>query len=600
MKQFIKMVFASCLGVILASVVAMILFFFVVVSAITASISAFTSREDTSVFQVERGSILEIVPGGVISESKADNPFAAFLPGKRDSEGMLTLSEIKKAIRTAAEDQNIEAIYIDFSGVGMGYATAQEIRQELESFKKSGKMIFTYADVLSDKSYYLASVADKIYMNPEGMLPMMGLSRQVMFYTGPLQKLGVEMQIFKVGTFKGAVEPFVLKKLSEPNRLQLQEYINGLWDNVADAIVASRGINRDSLEVFVNRGYGMGSIRKAVEYGLVDSLMYSLDVEPMLAERYTGERDKELYNGVTVSQYLRSKSARHVSKGDAIGVVIAEGEIRESTGEFENATIIDMDVAKKLRELAEDDDIKAVVMRVNSPGGSAFLSEQIWKEVNDLQAKKPIVVSMGDYAASGGYYISCAANKIFADPTTLTGSIGIFGQFPNFTGAANKIDLTMDVVKTHELSDLGNTLRPMTDKEKAVIQNMVERGYELFKKRVADGRGMTVAQVDSVGQGRVWLGQKAIELGLVDKLGTFEDAVEEAARLAEVDKYYLYYPKSDKKEWWMKLVGGYSDVKANLFDSLLSPEEQKFLNAIRKAQRTTGILAMPEIDITEQ
>ncbi|MDO4790544.1 MAG: signal peptide peptidase SppA [Porphyromonas sp.] len=599
MKQFFKMVFASCLGVILASIVAMILFFFVVVSAITASISAFTSSEDSSVFQVKHNSILEIVPSGQVSDTKEDNPFAAFIPASKGSDAQLTLSEIKRAIRTAAEDNNIKAIYIDFSLTGMGYATAQEIRQELEDFKKSGKMIYTYADILSDKAYYLASVADKLYMNPEGMLPIMGLSRQVMFYTGPLQKLGVEMQIFKVGTFKGAVEPFMLKKLSEPNRLQLQEYIDGLWENMATAIVDSRSISRDSLEAFVNRGYGMGGMAKAVEFGLVDSLMYSLDLKPMLAERYTGERDKESYNGVTVSQYLRSKGARISSKGDAIGVIVAEGEIREAMGDFESASIIDMGVASKLRELAEDDDIKAVVMRVNSPGGSAFISEQVWKEVNDLKAKKPIVVSMGDYAASGGYYISCAANKIFADPTTLTGSIGIFGRFPNFAGVASKIDLTVDVVKTHELSDLGNTFRPMTDKEKAVIQNLVERGYELFKKRVADGRGMTVAQVDSVGQGRVWLGGKALELGLVDKLGTFEDAVEEAARLAEVDKYYLYYPKGEKKEWWMKLLGGTADVKAGLYNSLLSPEEQKVLNAIRKAKNTTGILAMPEIDITE-
>lgn len=607
MKQFFKMVFASCLGVILASGLVMLLFFTLLGSVISSSVDKF-GKEKEAVYTVKPQSVLEIAPKGAVADTKSSSKFDLFTLLSSDSgQKQYSLGEIKEAIKKAKDNDNIEAIRLDLKGVSFGYATAQELRAVLEDFKDSGKPIFMYADnIFSLVDYYLATVADKIYLNPEGFLPINGIASQNMFYTGTLEKLGIEMQIFKVGTFKGAVEPFLRKDLSEPNREQISSYVNGLWEQMANTICTARNITRESLDDFINSGKFMSSGEAALQYGLVDSLMYGLDFKPMLAERFTGEFDADDYRAVSIDQMLRTKTKKSKSKrGDAIGLVIAEGQIVDTSLPIPSpigaasSHVIDMGLAKKLRQLADDDDVKAVVMRVNSPGGSAYISEQIWKEVNDLKKKKPIVVSMGNYAASGGYYISCAANKIFADPGTLTGSIGIFGMFPNLEGAADKIGLKQDVVKTHQLADFGSTFRPMTEEEKAIMQANVEHGYYLFITRVADGRGMTKQQVDSIGQGRVWLGSQALERGLVDRLGSLEDAIDEAARLAELDHFFIYEPKDDKDDLFKRLLDSFSSVKANAFYSILSPQEKQLLEVVRRAEAQTGIFAMPYEDITQ-
>lgn len=573
MKQFFKMMFASALGAILAAGLLITLSIFLLIG-----ISASMSQPTT--FSPSSNSVLKIELNGALSDQKTDNPYAMLL-GEEDTE--LSLTDILKAIKEAKNSDNIKGIYIEAGNFSAGSSSIDAIRRAITDFKESGKFVVAYGDQYTQGSYYLASVADKVYINPQGALLLTGMSSQTMFYKGLLNKLGVEMLIFKVGTYKGAVEPFMLDKLSDANREQISSYMNGIWDNITADIAKSRKITVEDVNHYADQGFAIALPEKALECGLVDELKYKPEAEEYVKE-LAGQTDKKLKTvGVDKVRNIKSKEGSSKNK---IAVLYAEGEITEAvTSPYSMDKSITEKVAKELIKLKEDESIKAVVLRVNSPGGSAFTSEQIWKQVLELKKVKPIVVSMGDVAASGGYYISCAANKIVAEPNTLTGSIGIFGMFPNMTGLFNKVALTTDVVKTNTYADLGDVSRPMREDEKALIQSRIESGYDTFITRCADGRGMTKAAIDSIGQGRVWTGEQAIEKGLVDELGGIEKAIAVAAKLADLKDYKLVEVSGSKdflKDLFEKQL---DEVKLNVVKQLMGEDFEYFktLNLIKSA-----------------
>lgn len=573
MKQFFKMMFASALGAILAAGLLITLSIFLLIG-ISASMSQPTA------FSPSSNSVLKIELNGALSDQKTDNPYAMLL-GEEDTE--LSLTDILKAIKEAKNADNIKGIYIEAGNLSAGSSSIDAIRRAITDFKESGKFVVAYGDQYTQGSYYLASVADKVYINPQGALLLTGMSSQTMFYKGLLNKLGVEMLIFKVGTYKGAVEPFMLDKLSDANREQISSYMNGIWDNITADIAKSRKITVEDVNHYADQGFAIALPEKALECGLVDELKYKPEAEEYVKD-LAGQTDKKLKTvGVDKVRNIKSKEGKSKNK---IAVLYAEGEITEAvTSPYSMDKSITEKVAKELIKLKEDESIKAVVLRVNSPGGSAFTSEQIWKQVLELKKVKPIVVSMGDVAASGGYYISCAANKIVAEPNTLTGSIGIFGMFPNMTGLFNKVALTTDVVKTNTYADLGDVSRPMREDEKALIQSRIESGYDTFITRCADGRGMTKAAIDSIGQGRVWTGEQAIEKGLVDELGGIEKAIAVAAKLADLKDYKLVEVSGSKdflKDLFEKQL---DEVKLNVVKQLMGEDFEYFktLNLIKSA-----------------
>lgn len=573
MKQFFKMMFASALGAILAAGLLITLSIFLLIG-ISASMSQPTA------FSPSSNSVLKIALNGALSDQKTDNPYAMLL-GEEDTE--LSLTDILKAIKEAKNSDNIKGIYIEAGNFSAGSSSIDAIRRAITDFKESGKFVVAYGDQYTQGSYYLASVADKVYINPQGALLLTGMSSQTMFYKGLLNKLGVEMLIFKVGTYKGAVEPFMLDKLSDANREQISSYMNGIWDNITADIAKSRKITVEDVNHYADQGFAITLPEKALECGLVDELKYKPEAEEYVKD-LAGQTDKKLKTvGVDKVRNIKSKEGKSKNK---IAVLYAEGEITEAvTSPYSMDKSITEKVAKELIKLKEDESIKAVVLRVNSPGGSAFTSEQIWKQVLELKKVKPIVVSMGDVAASGGYYISCAANKIVAEPNTLTGSIGIFGMFPNMTGLFNKVALTTDVVKTNTYADLGDVSRPMREDEKALIQSRIESGYDTFITRCADGRGMTKAAIDSIGQGRVWTGEQAIEKGLVDELGGIEKAIAVAAKLADLKDYKLVEVSGSKdflKDLFEKQL---DEVKLNVVKQLMGEDFEYFktLNLIKSA-----------------
>ena len=565
--------FASALGAILAAGLLITLSIFLLIG-ISASMSQPTA------FSPSSNSVLKIALNGALSDQKTDNPYAMLL-GEEDTE--LSLTDILKAIKEAKNSDNIKGIYIEAGNFSAGSSSIDAIRRAITDFKESGKFVVAYGDQYTQGSYYLASIADKVYINPQGALLLTGMSSQTMFYKGLLNKLGVEMLIFKVGTYKGAVEPFMLDKLSDANREQISSYMNGIWDNITADIAKSRKITVEDVNHYADQGFAIALPEKALECGLVDELKYKPEAEEYVKD-LAGQTDKKLKTvGVDKVRNIKSKEGKSKNK---IAVLYAEGEITEAvTSPYSMDKSITEKVAKELIKLKEDESIKAVVLRVNSPGGSAFTSEQIWKQVLELKKVKPIVVSMGDVAASGGYYISCAANKIVAEPNTLTGSIGIFGMFPNMTGLFNKVALTTDVVKTNTYADLGDVSRPMREDEKALIQSRIESGYDTFITRCADGRGMTKAAIDSIGQGRVWTGEQAIEKGLVDELGGIEKAIAVAAKLADLKDYKLVEVSGSKdflKDLFEKQL---DEVKLNVVKQLMGEDFEYFktLNLIKSA-----------------
>jgi protease-4 len=579
MKQFFKFVLASMVGIAVMGIL-FVIFAVVIIAGIIASSS------DKTV-DVDAGSVLNISFNAAITERTPNNPLAGLFD---DADKSIGLNDILANIRKAKTDNNIKGIFLNESDVTPGQASSEEIRNALIDFKSSGKFIIAYAEVYSQSFYYLASVADKVYVNPKGIFLFNGFNQQVTFLKGALDKLGIEVQILKVGTYKSAVEPFFLTKMSPANRLQVTSYLGSLYDHFLTEIAQSRHINKDSLAGIAN-DMKVRFPEDALKYKLIDGLKYKDEVLDEL-KRLTGVAYKDKLKSVTIGDYTKaeadkkSRSDKNDSK-NRIAIVYASGEI--AGGEGDENSIGSERLSKALREVRLDDRVKAVVLRVNSPGGSSIASDVIWREVMLTKKVKPIIVSMGDYAASGGYYISCAADSIFAEPNTITGSIGIFALLPNMQKFFNdKLGVTFDGVNTGKYSDIGDISRPLTPEERAILQNEVDHGYDEFTKAVAAGRHKTQAYINSIGQGRVWTGEQAIQNGLVDRLGTIDDAIRSAAKEAGIKNYKLV-PYPEQKSFLSKFgLDMSSEMKAHFVKSELGDNFQFYqeLKGIKQMMRT--------------
>ena len=532
MKQFFKFVLATVVGLIITTII--------IVGIIVALVVAASGSDNNT--EVDSDSVLHIALSSAIPERTPDNKLPGFLGDLGNKS--IGLDDILANIKRAKTDDNIKGIFLDESNLQAGEATVEEIRNGLIDFKTSGKFIVAYSEAYDQSFYYLASVADKVYLNPKGELEFKGFSQQITFLKGALDKLGIEAQIIKVGTYKSAVEPLVLTKMSDPNRLQVTSYLGSLYDHFLTGISKSRGINKDSLFDYANN-LRIQFPEDALKYKLVDGLKYKDEVLDELKQR-TGTSSKKSLPSVEIEDYTKSdndKSSDEGSSKNRIAIIYASGDI--NSGDGDDNSIGSETITKALRKVRLDDKVKAVVLRVNSPGGSSLASDVIWREVMLTHKVKPIIVSMGDYAASGGYYISCAADSIFAEPNTITGSIGIFAILPNMQKLFNdKLGITFDGVTTGKYADLGDISRPLSPGERAILQNEVNHGYDEFTNAVANGRHKTQAYINSIGQGRVWTGQQAIKIGLVDRLGDIKDAVACAAKKAGLKGYKLVtYPE---------------------------------------------------------
>ncbi len=580
MKQFFKFMFASMLGFFLTWILIFVIFAGVIVSSLS-----FGKEKG---IKIEPKSILEISLSNPIEERSGNNPFENFDFGNMKSNQAMGLDKILKSIKDAEKDPNIEGIFLNLSDVQVAPATLEAIRNGLIDFKKTKKFVVSYADNYSQRAYYLASVSDKIYLNKEGSIELKGLSLQVMFYKGLLEKIDVEPQIIRHGKFKAAVEPFILDKMSEANREQLMTYLSSTWLHMVDGISAARKIDPSIINQAADELLLLES-EKCLELKFVDGLFYKDELLAELKKRVKIEDNKELAF-VTIGDYSKTPKSQgeSVRSKDKIAVIYAVGEIVDGTSA--DKSIGGESLSKEIRAARLDDNIKAVVLRVNSPGGSALASEIIWREVLLTKAKKPVVVSMGDYAASGGYYISCAASAIVAEPTTLTGSIGVFGFIPSIKNLMNKkLGITVDVVKTNAHSDYMNIYRPLDSFEFTAIQKSVERIYATFIKRVADGRKMDIAKVDSIGQGRIWSGVDAKKLGLVDNIGGLQTAIDIAAKMAKLEKYRVVY-KPIQKEFLEQILDNTSKTEASIIQRELG-ESYMFVEYIRSFKNMKGVQA---------
>ena len=590
MKSFFKTFLAALLALVAGSGCIMI-FFFVGVAGLIGSLSSLGDSNAVPV-NIEQHTILKI-DVAQLHDVVSVNPFDSF--SSSTATQPVSLSQAIRAIADAKNNPNIEALYLNVEGVEAGMASVDELRLALQDFKASHKPIIAYGDSYSQKAYYLASVANQIYLNPLGSIELIGIASGEMMYKDALDKVGIKMEVFKVGTFKSAVEPYILNKISDANKLQKQEYIDGLWSSILQGVSTERKINADSLNAEVNKGLAFVNSDKYVQTKLVDKLLYRDQIDSVFAAQLKVKKsDLKMVN---LSALAAQQTDDIEVKDGVVQVIYAEGEITQANiSPFAaGASTIGAGLGDKLREAAEDDDVKAVVLRMNSPGGDAFLSEQLWHAVKQLRSKKPVVVSMGDYAASGGYYISSAANRIVAQPNTLTGSIGIFGLFPNFSELVQKVGVNVEVVKTNDFADLTISMpyKPLTNEQRALIQRHVERGYDIFLSRVAEGRHMTKAQVDSVGQGRVWLGRKAQTLGLVDKLGGLDVAIKEAASLAKLSDYSVDYGVTRVNVWeeLFKSTSPSNEFIARLRSAFLTDEERKAIRIMQGVTRYSGIQA---------
>ena len=532
---------------------------------------------------LEENTIYRLDLSGVLVDQVAEeNPFDAILS---EMYGQTTttvgLNNLLSNIALAKDNDKILGIYLRGGSLSAGPASAKALRDALLEFKQSGKFIIAYADSYTQTNYYIASVADKIYLNTVGNIAWDGMSAQKEYYTRLFEKIGIEMQILKVGTFKSAVEPYFRTSMSDADRKQTEQYLGGIWNEVKTAVAEQRHLTMEQLDAYADECMSLQPQHKYVDYGFVDTLVYVQDMDTVL-RMYAGTKD---YNTLSTSKMTSVERAK-INAKDKVAVLYAEGQIFDSGKEG----IVDTEVIKTVKKIHKDDAIKAVVLRVNSPGGSADASEQIWHAVKTLQEKGlPVVVSMGDYAASGGYYISCCADYIYAEPTTLTGSIGIFGTVPNASKLMDKIGLDFDGVSTnkHSALTINAIYKGMNKQEFALMQSMVERGYDLFTKRCADGRGVSQEEIKKVGEGRVWLGKDALEIGLVDELGNINNAIAKAAELANLGEYAIvdYPEKTDPFEELLKM-----------FDTT-TPEERLMLKMREFASKPRIMALTPEVTI---
>ncbi|MNG80999.1 Protease 4 [compost metagenome] len=579
MKSFFKYVLATITGIVISFVILFIVF----MGIIGAIISSASSDQEVA---VKTNSVLFLSFDYDINERNDNNPFGSLnFPGY--STKSIGLDDILARIRYAATDANIKGIYMDAGSIGTGFASLKAVRDELLAFKKTGKFVVAYNAGYNQKAYYVASIADKVYVNPQGTIDFRGLSSSTMFYKDLLDKVGVEMQIVKVGTFKSAVEPYFLNKMSDPNRLQVTSYLGSIYDTFINEIASSRNIPADSLRGIAN-DYLVRNADDAVRYKLADAKIYKDELLSDLRKRLKiGEKDEISF--VSLLDY--NKKVKDDASGSEIAVLYAVGEIVDGEGTRPGEIGGDK-FSRELRKLREDDAVKAVVLRVNSPGGSALASDIIWREVILTKKVKPVIVSMGDVAASGGYYIAAAADSIFAEPTTITGSIGVFGVIPNFQNLMNnKIGVHYDGVKTGKFADLMTTFdRPLTAEERDIIQREVDKVYTTFTKVVSEGRKMPLANVDSIGQGRVWTGVQGLSNKLVDRLGNLDVAIQAAAKKANLSKYKVSQYPAKEDPFTSILNNSKEKVQAWVAKEQMG-EYYRYFDVMRKATAQSGVQA---------
>lgn len=534
MKEFLRSTLATITGVLICG-------FIFIILGISTLVGIMASSETETI--VLPNSVFTLELKGTIQERYQPSPVDQFFEDQISTYG---LEDILNAIQKAKENDLIKGIYLHTGALSCSAASLQAIHRALADFKQSGKFLVAYADAYTQGGYYVASVADKVIVNPVGSLSWHGLASETMFLKDFLAKIGVKMQIFRVGTYKSAVEPMMSTEMSPANREQTQAFLESTWKSILNDVSASRHISADSLNLLADRNMDFQPAETYVSSGLADTLMYQDEVLSYL-KSLTGLPDEDDLKTLNLDEMTRVKATAPKSKTrDVVAVYYAYGEIDNGSSSYDEG-INSEKVTKDLRDLRKDKNVKAVVLRVNSPGGSAYGSEQIWREVSLLKAEKPVVVSMGDYAASGGYYISCAAHKIVAEPTTLTGSIGIFGMMPDASELLNdKLGLHFDGVKTHKMADMGSMSRPFNAEESALMQQMVNQGYALFTKRCAEGRHIPLEELCKIAEGRVWTGSMAKELKLVDELGGLDTAIQLAAQLGKVKDYNLQtYPAKE-------------------------------------------------------
>lgn len=558
MKDFIKNVLATMVG----------MFGFFIVMGVIGMMSIIGMIASGNAAQnVEKNSVFVLNLSGTVSEQGSENPLSMFTGDNSLNSG---LNDILSSIKKAKANDDIKGIYIEAGALAANYATLQEIRNALADFRKSGKWIVAYGDFYTQGAYYVASVADKVYINPKGIVDWHGIGAQTMFYKDFMAKFGVKWEVVKVGTFKSATETFTEEKMSDANRLQTKTFIDGTWRNVCDAVSKSRGISVDSLNSYADSYLALQATETLVKAKMVDGMMYGDQVKDAVKKMMKLEKDDDI-SQLTLNDMLNVKDGK--VEGSEIAVYYAEGDIvqdpKAATMFGNNNYIASRKVCKDLEDLMNDDDVKAVVVRINSGGGDAYASEQMWHQMSELRKVKPVVVSMGDYAASGAYYMSAPASWIVAQPNTLTGSIGIFAVIPDFSGlVTSKLGVRFDEVKTNRNSTFGNLMaRPFNAEEKAMLQASVNRGYSLFRQRVAEGRRLPVESVEKIAQGRVWLATDALNIKLVDQLGGIDDAVKKAAELAKLKDYYTSdYPAA--ASWMDNLLNSMSSSGTYLDEQL--------------------------------
>lgn len=594
MKQFLKFLFASILGVFISLFLIFILFATIIGTVISSS----TKEKKVD---ISENSILHLELNKQIKDKAGNNPFENFDFSTFEDRTPISLRSLLENINKAKLDDNIKGIYLNISNLNTSLSSIIEIRNALKDFKSSGKFIISYAEDYGQSVYFLSSIANEVYLNPSGSVSYKGLSATLMFFKDALERLDIDMQVIRHGKFKSAVEPYLRNDMSEENRLQYEELINGIWDNQSKVIAESRNIPIEKLKHIAD-SLLIRTADDALKYGFVDALLYEDQVTERLKELSEISSDKKIklvalnkYNKVKLPMTVASKSREKWDAKDEIAVIYAEGEIVSGKGTHNNIGSTSLvDAIKKAKESSK---VKAILLRVNSPGGSALASDIIWREVVLAKKEKPVIVSMGGLAASGGYYISCAADKIYAESSTLTGSIGVFGVIPNFGNfLSHKIGVNTDQVVTNTNADGLTLSRPLNSIEKEMIQESIEHIYDDFTKKVAEGRGMSQNDVNEIGEGRVWNGISAKRIGLVDEIGGIEDAITAAADLAELDSYKIrVFPKA-KSPWEDLILNLEMDIKSKLYISPFGRAERYYEN-IKRVTESSGIYTRMPVDI---
>jgi protease IV len=588
MKDFFKFMFASMLGFFLMSIIVFFLFM-----GMIASFAAFMEKESV---KVDENSVLHIKFDTDIRDRSSSDPFSEIDFASMKPKSSLGLNDILKNLDKAANDPSIKGIYLDLMTMQTGMANVEEIRNALLEFKESGKFIVAYGEVFTQSAYYLATVADKIYLNPEGMIDFKGIAAELMFFKGTIEKLDADMQIIRHGKFKSAVEPFMNKKMSPENREQMMALINGAWNTIVDGIAETRNIRKEELNRIADELL-IRSPGDAVAYRFVDGLKYQDEIHKELKVLLDIE-DEDDINSVSLQKYFNAPAAekKNTDRSNRVAVVYAIGEIISGEGSDD---IIGSDrISKAIRKARKDDKVKAIVMRVNSPGGSALASDVILREVKLAAEEKPFIVSMGNVAASGGYYISAAAHKIYAEPTTITGSIGVLGMIPNLEKTMeNKLGITYDYAQTNKNSNFMTPFRPLTSQQREVIKGYIEDVYDTFVNHVMEGRGMSYEEVDEIGQGRVWIGTDARNIGLVDEIGGLDEAVQAAVELADLETYSIreYPVQKDFFQELMDQLMGKASVEAKIRAEL--GDDYRLYQYLRYWKNATGVQARMPFDI---